>query len=131
MLADSSVWIDFFNGRVTPATTHLRSRVGVSDLYVGDFVMTEVLQGFRSDSDYRAARFALLSFRAITIVDRQVALDAADHYRMLRARGITPRKTIDTLIATRCIIDGIPLIFSDRDFQPFVEHCGLIDAMAT
>ena len=131
MLADSSVWIDFFNGRVTPATTHLRSRVGVSDLYVGDLVMTEVLQGFRSDSDYRAARFALLSFRAITIVDRQVALDAADHYRMLRTRGITPRKTIDTLIATRCIIDGIPLLFSDRDFQPFVEHCGLIDAMAT
>ena len=130
MLADSSVWIDFFNGCVTPATTHLRGRIGVGGVLVGDLVMTEVLQGFRSDDDYISARYALLSFREIMIVDRQVALGAADHYRMLRARGITPRKTIDTLIATRCIVDRIPLLFSDRDYLPFVEHCGLIDALA-
>lgn len=48
---------------------------------------------------------------------------------MLRARDVTVRKTIDTLIATRCIAERIPLLYGDRDFDPFVAHLGLISAM--
>jgi hypothetical protein len=39
---------------------------------------------------------------------------AAKNFRKLRARGITVRKTIDTVIATRCIFDGLELLHSDR-----------------
>lgn len=52
-------------------------------------------------------------------------------YQILRGRGITIRKTIDTLIATRCILDDIPLLYSDRDFDPFVAHLGLKSALKT
>ena len=54
---------------------------------------------------------------------------ALSDYRQLRNRGVTVRNTIDTLIATRCIIDDMPLLFRDRDFDPFVQHCGLVSAM--
>ena len=57
-------------------------------------------------------------------------MQAARNFRSLRARGVTVRKAIDTLIATRCIHDGLPLLFSDRDFEPFVEHLGLRSASA-
>ena len=69
------------------------------------------------------------AFAVIVIGSGPLAVHAARNYRTLRGRGITPRKTVDTLIATRCILDGIPLLYSDRDFQPFVEHLGLRSAL--
>ncbi len=71
----------------------------------------------------------LAAFTSLTILDSESALQAAINYRTLRDRGITIRKTIDTLIATRCILDRIPLLYSDRDFDPFVQHLGLRSAM--
>ena len=73
----------------------------------------------------RATQF----FELRNICDHRVAIEAACNYRALRSRGITVRKTIDTLIATRCILDGLPLLYSDRDFDPFVEHLGLRSAL--
>lgn len=70
------------------------------------------------------------AFRIVAISAPQTAVTAAKNYRTLRAKGVTVRKTIHTLIATRCILDGIPLLFSDRDFEPFVEHLGLVDGMS-
>ena len=66
----------------------------------------------------------------LTVSNGRVAIAAASNYRVLRMRGITIRKTIDMLIATRCILDHLPLLYSDRDFDPFVEHLGLISALA-
>ena len=65
----------------------------------------------------------------IVIGGHDVAVAAAAYFRQLRGMGVTPRKTIDTLIATRCILDNIPLLFADRDFQPFVDHLGLRSAL--
>ena len=130
ILVDSSVWIDFFAQRVTLQTTGLRRFLGQRvDIGVGDLVLTEVLQGARDDRHSAALRSSLAAFDHVAIVDRRVAITAAQNYRMLRARGVTIRKTIDTLIATRCILDRIPLLYSDRDFDPFVEHLGLIPAL--
>lgn len=129
ILVDSSVWIDFFARRVTIQTVGLRSFVATkADLGVGDLVLTEVLQGARDERHGAALIDSLSEFSHIPIVDRRVAIAAAENYRLLRARGITVRKTIDTLIATRCILDKLPLLYSDRDFDPFVEHLGLISA---
>jgi predicted nucleic acid-binding protein len=125
ILVDSSVWIDYFNGRPTPQAQTLDSLLGVQPLGIGDLILTEVLQGFRSDSDYRAARRLLASLVPFEMLGMDLALKCADHFRALRRRGITIRKTADVIIATFCLENGHALLFSDRDFQPFVEHLGL------
>jgi predicted nucleic acid-binding protein len=129
VLIDSSVWIDYFNGVDTPQTDRLSDLSRGTELLIGDLVMIEVLQGFSSqrDHDWALSEFSLLMHLAIA--GGAIARQGAVNYRTLRTKGVTIRKTIDTLIATRCIVDDIPLLFSDRDFEPFVEHLGLIDAM--
>lgn len=87
--------------------------------------MFEVLQGVRDERAFQLTQERLSRGRLLTVCDQRVILQAARNYRELRGLGITVRKTIDTLIATRCILDGIPLLYNDRDFQPFVEHLGL------
>ena len=125
IIVDSSVWIDAFRNAITPQTILLRNLMGSSGLIVGDLIVTEVLQGIDSDAEFRLvlARFELMP--VITIGGQAVAIEASHNYRTLRRMGITVRKTIDTLIATRCIMDGHELLHSDRDFDPFVEHLGL------
>ena len=125
VLVDSSVWVDYFNGVETRETSRLDSILGAEPVAIGDLILLEVLQGFRSDTDYKAASGMLANLTIYNLLGRQLALKAAQNYRNLRARGITVRKTADTVIATFCIASGIPLLHSDRDFEPFVEHLGL------
>ncbi len=125
ILVDSSVWIDYFNGAATAQTDLLDLLLGTQPVAVGDLILTEVLQGFSTPSRFRRARQLLSALPMAPIAGRRVALQAAENYRCLRQRGITVRKTIDNLIATRCILDQMPLLYSDRDFDPFVEHLGL------
>ena len=125
ILVDSSVWIDFFRGTVTPQVEVLDRLLGEEPVAIGDLMMTEVLQGFASERDFNKARRMLGALDLVEIGGRDVMIEAARYFRDLRARGITIRKTIDTLIATRCIVSGYRLLYSDRDFDPFVTHLGL------
>jgi predicted nucleic acid-binding protein len=125
IIADSSVWIDYFANKATPQVELLDNLLGNEELLVGDLILAEVLQGTDRDIDFARVHRIMLSFEQIQIGGRDVAVQAAQNYRWLRNRGITVRKTIDTLIATRCIMDGHELLHSDRDFDPFVEHLGL------
>ena len=130
ILIDSSVWIDLFADRHTVQTSAGRRMIARSErVLVGDLILAEVLQGARNDRDFARMRGFMARFDAIAIADPIVVVHAARHYRHLRSLGITIRKTIDTLIATRCILDGLPLLYADRDFDPFVEHLGLRSAM--
>ena len=130
ILVDSSVWIDYFRGAATPQTDRLDALLGAEPLATGDVVLAEVLQGFAADRDFDEALRLLTALTVIDIGGRVVAVQAARNFRTLRARGVTVRKTIDTLIATRCIQGGYALLYRDRDFDPFVEHLGLRSAMA-
>ena len=130
ILVDSSVWIDYFRGTVTPQTERLDELLGSEPVAVGDLILAEVLQGFGSDRDFNKARKLLTSLDMVEIGGVDVAIEAARNYRSLRELGITVRKTIDTMIATRCIEDDLELLFSDRDFDPFVEHLGMRSVMA-
>ncbi|GBR06728.1 type II toxin-antitoxin system VapC family toxin [Acetobacter oeni] len=125
ILVDSSVWIDFFRGTVTPQVDALDRLLGEELVAIGDLMMTEVLQGFASERDFNKARRLLGALDLVEIGGRDVMIEAARYFRDLRARGITIRKTIDTLIATRCIVSGYRLLYSDRDFDSFVTHLGL------
>lgn len=129
ILVDSSVWIDYFRGTVTPQTEWLDAVLGVELLATGDLILTEVLQGFASERDFDQARRLMTALEVVDLAGQQIAIQAARNFRNLRARGITVRKTIDTVIATRCIESGLPLLYSDRDFDPFVEHLGLVSAL--
>ncbi len=125
IVIDSSVWIDYFNGTVSPATDKLDALLGVEPLAVGDIILTEVLQGFRNDADYKTAKKLMTSLTVLDMLGAQNAVKCADNYRALRKRGLTARKTIDVVIATFCIENKCLLLFQDRDFLPFVEHLGL------
>jgi predicted nucleic acid-binding protein len=125
VLVDTSVWVDFFNGVVTPETDELDALLGSGRVLIGDLILTELLQGFASDRDYRRARALLSELPYADLAGRDVALRAAEHYRRLRARGVTVRKTIDVIIGTFCILNGHDLLHSDRDFDPMERTLGL------
>jgi predicted nucleic acid-binding protein len=132
-IVDSSVWIDYFNGTVSPETDLLDAALGQRELGLVDIILCEVLQGFRSDADFERARDALLAFPIANTGGQALAIQSAVNYRKLRQRGITVRKTIDCLIATFAIEEGHTLLHCDRDFDPFILHLGLqvVDPEAT
>jgi predicted nucleic acid-binding protein len=129
ILVDSSVWIDYFRGTQDPEADRLDALLGEEALIAGDIILAEVLQGFRSQRDFDAALRLFAALPTVDLAGREAAIDAARNFRRLRQRGVTVRKTIDTLIATWCIRNDVPLLFSDRDFDPFVKHLGLRSAM--
>jgi predicted nucleic acid-binding protein len=125
ILVDSSVWIDYFRGTPTPQATMLDALLGSEPLATGDVVLTEVLQGFAGERDFNQARKLLTSLVVVDVAGKDIAIQAARNFRALRRLGITVRKTVDALIATRCIASGLTLLHSDRDFEPFAKHLGL------
>lgn len=129
ILVDSSVWIDYLGGKITPQTDSLHRFLAEERVLLGDLIVVEVLQGIRDEREFRTVQSLFRAFPMIAVLTPTDAARAAENYRFLRGKGVTIRKTIDTLIATRCILDDIPLLFSDRDFQPFVDHLGLRNAM--
>ena len=125
ILVDSSVWVDYLRGTPTPQADKLDALLGAVPLAVGDLILTEVLQGCGTDKEFNEVRRLLLNLTVVPIGGENVAIEAARNYRRLRALGLTVRKTIDTVIATRCIVDKLDLLHSDRDFDPFEQHLGL------
>ena len=125
ILVDTSAWIDYFNGIAAPHTDAVDDALGSDRVVIGDLIIAELLQGFRSDSDHQQARALIERLEYRDLVGRDVALKAAENYRTLRAGGITVRKTIDLLIATYCIENALPLIHNDRDFDVLEAQLGL------
>jgi hypothetical protein len=130
ILVDSSVWIDYFRGIKSSQTDRLDALLGNEPIATGDLVLAEVLQGFGSAQDFNQGKKLLTSLPLIELVGGDIAIQAANNFRTLRSLGITVRKTIDTLIATSCIQKRLALLYSDKDFDPFVEHLGLQSAMS-
>lgn len=128
ILVDSSVWIDYFRSADTPQVLLLDSLLGQTRIAIGDLIAAEVLQGIRDDKEFNWVKKVFDTFTRVDLCGYDLALKASENYRALRVKGITVRKTIDTLIATRCIEDGLTLLHSDRDFDPFVKHLGLREA---
>ena len=125
VIVDTTVVTDYLNGVVTPQTAWFdreatRQRLGLVDLTV-----CEVLQGLRSHRDAGRVLSALREFEVHSTGGLELAVIAAGHYRDLRARGRTVRRTIDCLIAAFCLRDGHALLHTDRDFDAFEQVLGL------
>ena len=130
IVVDTSVWVDYFNDNPTPETDTLDEALGQQEIILGDIILTEVLQGFREDEHFVRARRLLQPFPVVTMLGPALAVRCAEHYRALRKRGVTMRKTIDVIIGTYCIAYGLPLLYADRDFDVMVSHLGLQAAPA-
>lgn len=124
-IVDTSVWIDYFNGVKTRESDLLDKLLGSEPIGIGDLIYTEILQGFTPDAHFRRGKQLLDMLDFFNLGGREIALQSAENYRFLRKKGITVRKTIDTVIATFCILENFPLLHCDRDFEPFVIHFGL------
>lgn len=125
ILVDTSVWVDYFNGIKNEFTDTLDSALEEGTVAIGDLIFLEILQGFKNDKDFRKAKNILESLDQYEMFGHAMALKCAENYRVLRKKGITIRKTTDVIIATFCIENQLPLLFSDRDFIPFVDKLGL------
>jgi predicted nucleic acid-binding protein len=125
IVVDSSVWIDFFNGKTTPQTSKLLTIMGDELLLVGDLVLCEILRGVRSEAHARTVENELRRFELVSMLNPELAVAAAKNYRGLRGQGITIRKTIDLIIGTFCIVQGHRLLHADRDFDPMQKYLGL------
>ena len=125
VLVDSPVWVDFFRGAETIAATTLDVLLGRNEAVIGDLVLMEVLQGYRSTREMRAAEAALARLDCFELAGSARARRAAANYRHLRAVGITPRSAIDVLIASFCAEEKIRLLADDRDFVLMAPHIGL------
>jgi predicted nucleic acid-binding protein len=125
ILVDTSVWIDYFKGTITAQTEKLDGLLGRELLAIGDLILTEVLQGFADERDFDTARRMLTSLEVVELGGEEIAIQAARNFQALCKLGVTASKTIETVIATRCIESGYELLHSDRDFDPFAKHRGL------
>ena len=129
ILVDTSVWIDYFNGKEDIHTEILDSSIVDGTVAIGDIIFLEILQGFRNDKDYQQVRSRLATLDQYELFGNDMVYRCADNYRTLRKKGITIRATTDVIIATYCIKHELPLLFIDRDFKPFVNYLGLISVI--
>ena len=131
IVVDSSVWIDFLNGRNAPHVQRLRMVLGAQEVVVGDLMLCEVLQGLDNERAAREVEALLRRFEIVPMAGDAIAVVAARNFRSLRRRGITIRKTIDLLIGTWCIENRAPLLHNDSDFRPMARHLGLVELPMT
>jgi predicted nucleic acid-binding protein len=127
IVVDTSVWIDFLNGRSTPPVRRLREILGAEEVAIGDLMLCEILQGLDSERSAAEVESLLRRFALVPMVGESIAVIAARNYRLLRRRGVTVRKTIDLLIGTWCIENRRPLLHNNRDFRPMTRHLGLVE----
>jgi len=125
LVVDTSVWIDYFNGTVNAQTDLLDNLLARRIIILGDLILAEILQGFHRDEDYRQAKKLLQAFPIVDMLGQKMAEKSAQNYRQLRKKGVTVRKTMDVMIGTYCIEHDLPLLYTDRDFDPLVKHLGL------
>ncbi len=125
LVVDTSVWIDYFNGVENSQTDFLHTVLDTTPILIGDLILAEVLQGFRHDPDFEKVRRTLGKFMQVGMVSPVLAVQSARNYRFLRQKGITVRKSIDSLIATYCIENDHELLHNDSDFDGYEEYLGL------
>lgn len=129
ILVDTSVWIDYLNDVEHRHTDALDAGLVEGVVAMGDLILLEILQGIRDDREYQVTQRSLMSLDRLEMFGKGMPEKCAENYRALRKKGATIRKTTDVIIATFCIEERIPLLFTDRDFIPFINHLGMVSAL--
>jgi predicted nucleic acid-binding protein len=129
ILVDTSVWIDYFDGTQSQHIDTLDAAIVEGVVAMGDLIFLEILQGIRNDREYRTTRQSLMTLDQLELFGKGMPEKCAENYRALHKKGMAIRETTDVIIATYCIEQKLPLLFTDRDFIPFVDHLGLVSAL--
>jgi predicted nucleic acid-binding protein len=125
VVADTSVWIDLLKNVLSPQTAALEAAINTSRIVMPDLILVEILKGLQTDEQARQVEKLLEPFDVVSVGGRELASIAAGNFRRLRAKGITPRGTIDLLIGTWCIENEVPLLHKDRDYEAMEKYLGL------
>ena len=125
VIIDTTVWIDYLGGTTNPHTSWLDRQLGQQRLGLTDLNLCEILQEIRADPAFTQTLNDLSKLHIFSTGGLDLAVAAAQNYRLLRRRGHTIRKTIDCIIATFCLDEGHWLLHRDHDFDPFELYLGL------
>jgi predicted nucleic acid-binding protein len=126
ILFDTSVWIDFFTGKLTTESTLLTDYIENNyPIFICPVIVQEVLQGVRNDKDYMLIKESFLALILLNEDPLEAAIGAADIYRKLRKKGLTIRKSNDCLIAWFAIKNSLHVVHCDRDFDVILENIDL------
>jgi predicted nucleic acid-binding protein len=118
IVVDTSVWIDVFRDTGTWQVEHLAQLIADDEpVALTDIVLTEILQGLRSDREARRVERRLLAFDVLRLEGLDDFRRAASLYRQARTTGVTIRRTLDCLIASVCVRHDAPLLHADADFD--------------
>ena len=118
IVVDTSVWIDVLNENPTPQAARCVELIeGGEPVALTDVILTEVLQGLRSDHEAKTVERHLRAFPILRLEGLEDFVLAADLYRTARHSGVTIRKTLDCLIAAPCVRTNAPLLHADSDFD--------------
>lgn len=125
LLADTSVWVDYLRGSRGKGAEALDRALGHHSILLGDLVLVEILRGVPDEKTAHLVKSALDQFDTVELGGKAIAVAAAEHYRLLRSKGVTVRGTVDLLIGTWCIAHDIPLLHADRDYEAMEKWLGL------
>lgn len=118
IVVDTSVWIDVLNDTPAPRAQRCVQLIESGQpVALTDVILTEVLQGLRSDREAALVERHLRAFPILRLEDLDDFVLAARLYRAARRAGVTIRKTLDCLIAAPCVRTGAPLLHADEDFN--------------
>jgi predicted nucleic acid-binding protein len=118
IVVDTSVWIDVLAGRRTRQARRCVALIeGGEPVALTDVIITEVLQGFRSEDEAQLVERHLRAFPVLRLERLEDFALAASLYRAARREGVTIRKTLDCLIAAPCVRTGAPVLHADADFD--------------
>jgi len=123
VLVDTSVLIDYLQGRENEATQKLQYILDTGIPFgINSFIYQELLQGVRTEEEFRLLKQYLDTQRFYRLRDeRESFAQAARIYFECRKRGITIASTIDCLIAQTAIENELFLLHNDSDFEKMTE----------
>jgi predicted nucleic acid-binding protein len=125
VIVDTTVWIDYFGGTINAETQWLDAYVDTGLIGLTDLILCEYLQGVRLEKEVGHVLKRLSQFQMFSTGGSEIAVEAARNYRFLRRKGITVRATVDCLVASFCMKEGLALLHRDRDYGAFEQHLGL------
>ncbi|MFH0921884.1 MAG: PIN domain-containing protein [Fibrobacterota bacterium] len=124
-LVDTSVWVNYFNGKRYHQTDLLTGLISqYKDICVCGLVLTEILQGIKSDDEFEKVKKQLSALIYLPVTKHSF-IQAASLYRSIRKHGKTIRSSIDCIISSICIEHEVRLLHDDRDFDIIAKYSKL------
>jgi predicted nucleic acid-binding protein len=117
VLIDTSAWIQFFRHGRDEVSQLVAELVSKDQAVVTGVVLTELLQGIKSDKE-RQHLNALFSILPFIETVREDWHNAGEELQALRRRGITVPVT-DAIIATVAHRRGLSVLTTDPHFKSF------------